>query len=102
MKILYSVFASKEEAVSVARALLAENLIACANVLDGSASIYRWQGEIQQSNEAIFFAKTTGEQAEKAVSRIKNLHSYDLPCILILPVESGFLPFIDWVENEVG
>lgn len=101
IKILYVTFASKEEAVSVAHKLLAEKLIACANIFDGSTSIYRWQGEVQQANEAILFAKTTDKQAQKAVDRIKELHSYDLPCVLILPVEAGLPAFMGWVEGEV-
>ncbi len=102
IKLLYATFGSKEEAVAVAHKLLAEKLIACANVLDGLTSIYNWQDETQQQSEAIFFAKTTASQTQKAIERIKELHSYELPCILILPIESGFQPFIQWVEGEVG
>lgn len=102
IKFLYATFGNKEEAVAVANTLLAENLIACVNVLDGSTSIYRWQGEVQQANEAIFFAKTTALQAEKAVSRIKELHSYNVPCILVLPIEAGLPEFMEWVEGEVS
>lgn len=102
IKLLYVTFASKEEAVTVAHKLLSEKLIACANVLDGSSSIYSWQGEIKQEQEAILFAKTSADRAAKTIERIKELHSYELPCILSLPVESGFLPFIDWVTKEVG
>lgn len=101
IKILYATFKNKEEAVSIAHKLLAEKLIACANVLDGSTSIYRWQGEIQQANEAMLFAKTTEKQSQKAVARIKELHSYDLPCALILPVEAGLPAFMEWVEEGV-
>ncbi len=100
IKLLYATFASKEEAVAVAHKLLEEKLIACANIFDGGASIYRWQGEVQQANEAILFAKTTDKQSQKAVNRIKDLHSYDLPCVLILPAEAGLPEFIEWVETE--
>ncbi len=100
MKLLYSTFSSKEEAISIAHKLLAEKLIACANVMDGSTSVYNWQGETKEQSEAIFFAKTSATNAEKAVNRIKELHSYDVPCILVLPVEGGFLPFLEWVEKE--
>ena len=99
IKLLYATFGSKEEAVSVAHKLLEEKLVACANVLDGSTSIYRWQGEVKQQPEVILFAKTTQEKAQKAAKRIKELHSYDLPCVLILPVESGLPEFMQWVEN---
>ncbi len=102
IKLLYATFAGKEEALSIAHKLLEEKLIACANVLDGGASIYRWQGEVQQASEVILFAKTTEAQAEKAASRIKELHSYELPCVLILPVESGLPEFMEWVETETS
>ncbi len=102
IKLLYATFANKEEALSIAHKLLEEKLIACANVLDGGASIYRWQGEVQQASEVIMFAKTTQGKAEKAAKRIKELHSYDLPCVLILPVESGLPEFMEWVETETS
>lgn len=101
MKLIYATFGSKEEAVSIAHKLLAEKLIACANIFDGSTSVYRWNGEVQQQSEAILFAKTTQEKAQKVVSRIKELHSYELPCVLVLPVESGLPEFMKWVEGEV-
>lgn len=100
IKFLYVTFATKEEAISTAHKLLEEKLVACANVIDGGISIYRWQGAIQQQPEVILFAKTTQAQADKAVKRIKELHGYDLPCILVLPVESGFQPFMDWVGSS--
>ncbi len=102
IKLLYATFGVKEEAVAVAHKLLAEKLIACANVLDGSTSIYRWEGEVQEASEVILFAKTTEEKAEKAIARIKELHSYKLPCALILPIESGLPDFMGWVEKETA
>ena len=102
IKLLYATFPNKEEALAVAHKLLKEKLIACANILDGSTSIYNWQGETQQQPEAIFFAKTTTAQAQKVIERIKELHSYELPCILVLTAEKGFPPFINWVEGEIG
>lgn len=102
MKLLYATFSSREEAISVSHTLLAEKLIACANVLDGSTSVYNWQGETKEQSEAIFFAKTSAANAEKAINRIKELHSYDVPCILVLPVEGGFLPFMEWVAKETA
>ncbi len=102
IKLLYATFASKEEAVSVAHKLLVEKLIACANILDGSTSIYKWENKVQQQKEAILFAKTTDKQAQKAIARTKELHSYDLPCVLILPVEAGLPAFMNWVEAEAS
>jgi periplasmic divalent cation tolerance protein len=101
-KLLYSTFSNKEEAVSIAHRLLAEKLIACANIIDGSTSVYNWQGETKEQNEAVLIAKTSAAQTQKAIDRIKELHSYEVPCILILPIDSGFPPFMEWVKEETS
>lgn len=100
MKLLYATFANEEEAIKIVRVLLAEKLIACANI-SASTSLYNWQGEQKQEKEAIMFAKTSADKTEAAIARIKELHSYDLPCILVLPVEAGLPEFIKWVESQI-
>ncbi len=101
MKLLYVTFPTYEEAVALAHTLLTEKLIACANVLPGAMSVYKWQGKVEEQPEAIMFAKTTAEKATAAVARITELHSYDVPCVLVLPVESGAPEFMEWVAGEV-
>jgi len=98
MQLLYATFATKEEALAVARVLLDEKLIACANVVGGATSLYRWEGKVEEKPEAMMFAKTA--RAQEAVARIKILHSYELPCVLVLPVESGNAAFMQWVETQ--
>jgi len=102
MRLLYITCGSEEEAVKIAQILLSEKLIACANIIAGSTSIYKWQGEVKQHKEAIMFAKTTLKNTKSAIERAQKLHSYELPCILVLPVEGGLPEFIDWVKNEVA
>jgi periplasmic divalent cation tolerance protein len=102
MKLIYATFPTHEEAIETARTLLSEKLIACANVLPSATSVYRWQGNIQEQSEAILYAKTTAEKSTSAIERINALHSYDVPCILVLPVESGSAEFIKWVAREVS
>lgn len=97
MQLLYATFASRDEALKVARTLVEEHLVACANVVDGATSIYRWEGKVEEQPEAVMFAKTA--LGEKAAQRIKTLHSYELPCVLLLPVEGGNADFIRWVEG---
>lgn len=97
MQLLYATFASKDDALAAARALVEEQLAACANVVDGAVSVYRWEGRVREQPEAMLFAKTA--QGKKAVARLKALHAYELPCILLLPVEGGFAPFMAWVED---
>ncbi|MEZ5692029.1 MAG: divalent-cation tolerance protein CutA [Rickettsiales bacterium] len=101
VSMLYVTFASKSDAVMVAEKLLAENLIACANILEGSTSIYRWKGKTERQQEVILLAKTTSEKVEKSMRRVKELHGYDLPCVLSFNADTGLPEFMDWVAGEV-
>jgi len=101
MKLLYIPIPSEEEAIKLAKALLAEGLIACANVLPAGVSVYKWEGEVQQQKEFVLIAKTTAEIGQKAMLRARDLHPYELPCILILPVDGALPEFTNWVSSEV-
>ena len=100
--LLYSTFPSEEKAFFAARHLLDSRLVACANIYPGVTSLYRWQGEIQQEAEAVLMAKTRKELVAAAIEAVKNLHSYQLPCIIAYPVKEGFPPFLQWVEEETS
>ncbi len=99
--LLYITTADHEEAESIARALLEARLIACANLLPGMVSFYRWEGMIRQSSECVLLVKTTQALAEKVTDTVKSLHSYDCPCVVALPVEGGNAAFLSWIEGEV-
>jgi periplasmic divalent cation tolerance protein len=64
-------------------------------------SCYHWDNQIMEDTEAVLIAKTTAEQVEKLCQRIKELHSYEVPCILALPITSGNEDFLDWVKKSV-
>ncbi|MFN4091047.1 MAG: divalent-cation tolerance protein CutA [Alphaproteobacteria bacterium] len=97
---IYATAGSVEEAQRIGRALVEERLVACVNVLPGAISLYRWDGAVQAEPEAVFFAKTTAERAPAAVARIRTLHTYDVPCVLILPVEAGDPDYLRWIAAE--
>ena len=99
--LLYITARDKQEARAIADKLLAERLIACANILDGVESVYRWQGEMCVSQEALLLAKTTEDKLSRAVDAVKALHSYELPCIVALPIAAGLPAFLNWVAEEV-
>lgn len=98
--LLYSTFPSRDEAVSLSRLLLEERLIACANIVGGVTSVYRWQGELQEENEVLLIAKTTAAQVDAAIARISSAHSYEVPCITAWPLAKGHAPFRDWIGQE--
>jgi len=98
----YMTAGSREEAVRIARALVDERLAACANVLDGMTSVYRWQGRIEEDAETVLIAKTRDDLVGRLVERVKALHSYDCPCVVALPVAGGNHDFIAWIGAETA
>lgn len=97
---LYVTASNREEALRIAEALVAERLIACGNVIDGMESVYRWNGKIEHSREAILIAKTDRRNVELVTARILELHSYETPAVVALPIEAGSSDYLTWVENE--
>jgi len=93
---------SAEEAPRVARALVEERLVACVNVLPGVRSFYRWEGEVHDDPEVLMVLKTTEEGVGRVLERLPELHPYDTPEILALPVTEGFAPYVSWVEAETA
>jgi periplasmic divalent cation tolerance protein len=98
---VYVTAADAEEARRIGRALVEENLAACVNVLPGHTAIHRWQGKLEEGSEWAFLAKTTAGRFDALRARIRALHSYDLPCIVAFPAETGDADFLDWVRAGV-
>lgn len=98
---VYITTSSKEEAEQIGRTLVEERLAACVNISGGMKSIYWWEGELQSSNEAVLIAKTNHERLSALTERAAELHSYDCPCIVALPIEHGYDPFLIWIHNSV-
>lgn len=86
----------------LARALLEERLIACANLVPGVTSIYRWEGAVHEEGEALVVMKTRSELVPRLVERIPELHPYALPEVLALRVECGLPAYCRWVLGETG
>lgn len=99
---LYVTTADEGEAETIARTLLDENLIACANVLPGVTSHYRWQGEVHHDREVAMLLKTRAALADRVSERIKALHSYDCPCVVIWPIAGGNAEFLNWIGDETA
>ncbi|HWE74224.1 MAG TPA: divalent-cation tolerance protein CutA [Stellaceae bacterium] len=99
---VYMTAADIEEAKTLGRKLVEEQLAACANILPGATSIFRWQGKVEEAEEAVVILKTTEQKLERLIERAKSLHSYDCPCIEALPVVEGNRDFLEWVVRETG
>lgn len=99
---VYVVFADLEEAERIGRTVVEERLAACINIFGPCRSIYRWKGEIETAEEVPAILKTHGWQADGLVERIAALHSYDVPCIAVWPIEKLLGSYAQWVEDEVA
>ena len=93
---------SREEALAIGRTVVTERLAACANVLDGMASVYWWRGTLEQAREAVLILKTRAELLERLCARIKALHSYECPCVVALPIAAGNPDYLDWIAAETA
>jgi len=91
---------SADKAAELAKALVGERLAACANLLPAIRSIYRWKGELQDENEVLVLLKTRAEHLERLKLRILELHPYEVPEVLAVPIEAGYQPYLDWLAGE--
>ena len=98
---VYALFADSAEAERISRVGVEERLAACANILPGVRSIYRWQGAVETVEEVAAIFKTTGEAADRLIERIAELHSYDVPCVAVWPIGKLLAAYGDWVESSV-
>lgn len=97
---IYSPFPSKEKAEEIARILLEEKLIACANIFPGVTSIYFWDGLIQNDVEVVVFFKTSFSHVQKAIQRIEELHPYEVPGVIQLEAQAN-PSYAKWVNSSV-
>ncbi|NUS99740.1 MAG: divalent-cation tolerance protein CutA [Sphingomonas sp.] len=99
---VYVIFANADEAERIGRTVVEERLAACINLLGTCRSIYRWRGAIEAAEEVPAILKTTSETADALISRVAGLHSYDVPCIAVWPIDKLLLSYAEWVEQSIG
>ncbi len=99
--LLYVTCANRDEAKAIASALVEERLVACANILGPITSVYRWEGAVAEDEEVAMILKTRQGMTERVAARVTALHSYDLPCVVGLPIQGGNPDFLAWLHGEV-
>lgn len=97
---VYAVFADRDEAERIARAVVDERLAACANILGSCRSIYRWQGRIEEADEVPVLFKTGAELAGRLIARLAELHSYAVPAAVVWPIAGAPEDYATWVKDE--
>jgi periplasmic divalent cation tolerance protein len=97
---VYTTWPSAVEAEQAGRALVKRRLAACVNILPGMISHYRWQGQVERGEEVVMIVKTRAALADAVSSAVKELHSYSVPAILVLPIESVEKNYLGWLLDS--
>ncbi len=90
----------EDESKKIGKTVVSERLAACANIVPSVTSFYWWKGVLEEDTESILLLKTTEEKVEKLISRIRELHSYENPAIIALPIKTGSKSYLDWISEE--
>ncbi|MDR2489410.1 MAG: divalent-cation tolerance protein CutA [Desulfovibrio sp.] len=97
---VYVTAPDRATACALAGTLVQERLAACANVLHDIESLYWWQGAMQQSKESVCILKTTAADYAALEKRTRELHTYDVPCIVAMKIARGHADFLQWIAEE--
>jgi len=102
VSVVFVTVGNAEDASKIGRALVEEKLIACANIIPRIHSIYWWKGEICDDQECLLIMKTQSSLFPLLKSRIRQLHSYEVPEIIAFPIAQGLPEYLDWVVENTG
>ncbi|HEY6446645.1 MAG TPA: divalent-cation tolerance protein CutA [Acidobacteriaceae bacterium] len=91
---------SRDEAERIAHALVEQRVAACVNLLPGLTSIYRWHGAIESAGEILLLIKTAAQHLDALEATLRDLHSYDVPELLVLAPESASHPYLAWLVSS--
>ncbi|MEM0096506.1 MAG: divalent-cation tolerance protein CutA [Candidatus Bathyarchaeia archaeon] len=92
---------SKNEAEKIAKTLLEERLIACANIIGPVHSLFWWLGKIDKAQEHLIIMKTRKALFGKVCERVKALHSYQIPEIIAMPITEGSKDYLKWLDESL-
>ena len=100
--IIYSTIGKIQDARKIANTLVEEQLVACVNIIPKIESFYKWKDKIENDGEVVIIAKTVDANVKKTIQRIKRLHSYELPDIIVLPIIGGLKDYLEYIANETS
>jgi periplasmic divalent cation tolerance protein len=86
----------------IAETVVGERLAACANLVPGLTSVYRWEGQIQRDTEWLLLVKTQAAVYPLLETRLRELHPYQTPEIIALPIQTGSAAYLDWIADNTG
>ncbi|MEM7620426.1 MAG: divalent-cation tolerance protein CutA [Pseudomonadota bacterium] len=100
--LIYTTFADQNEAYQIGKTLIQEKLIACINVFPAMTAMYEWEGAIETSEEIAALIKSHKGLEQRIIERIKALHSYDIPAVLVCDVNAGNKDFLSWIYSQTA
>lgn len=101
-RMVYVTAPSHDVAVVLAQKVVGERLAACANILGPITSVYWWDGKLNQDGEVAMVLKTTAGHVAALTARLRQLHPYECPCIVAIPIEGGNPDFLAWIAAETA
>ena len=99
--VVLSTLPDDERAAAIARALVDDGVAACVNLVPGVRSIYRWDGAVADDREQLAIIKTARDRVDALIARLRELHPYQVPEAIVVPVAGGHLPYLAWVAQSV-
>ena len=97
--VIFVTVGSEDEAEKIAEGLVEERLAACVSIVPKIRSIYTWKGKVEREEELLLIIKTKEELFERVRDRVKELHSYEVPEIIAIPVTNGLKEYLDWIDE---
>lgn len=98
--VIFITAGTEEEARKIADRLLNHKKAACVNIVPGVSSLFWWQGKLDSAQESLLVVKTKASLLDEIVSLVKEIHSYDIPEIIALPIVGGNQDYLEWISNE--
>jgi periplasmic divalent cation tolerance protein len=100
--VVLTTVANTDDAAGLIRALLERRVIACGTILPGARSLYRWNGQIADEQEVVVLLKTRTARLDSLTVALDELHPYDVPELLALPVVAGLDTYLNWIDDETA
>ena len=99
---IYTTLPDTGTADRIGRSLVERKLAACVNIYPEIRSIYEWEGKVESGNEVVAFIKTRAELSARVIEETRKLHPYDVPALLVLPIEGGNDDYIGWAKDQAS
>ena len=101
IKFFYITCSKKREAHKIARFLVKNKLIACANIVHNVGSIFTWKEKVTKAKEILIVGKTMNKNVQKIIKTVKKLHSHEVPCVIFFDIKNGNTDFLKWIIKSV-